>query len=56
MKVGDLVKWTHPSGPDVGIIMDCDTGGVFIMWSEDPAQEAYHPINLENLKVINESR
>jgi hypothetical protein len=56
VKVGDLVKWTHSSGPDVGVIMDCDVDGVFIMWSEDPAQEAYHPIDHDNIEVINEGR
>jgi len=36
--------------------MDCDAEGVFIMWSEDPTQEAYHPIGDANIEVINEIR
>ena len=56
MKVGDLVRWTHPSEPDVGIIMGIDHDEVEIMWSKHPGPWAYHFILDINLEVIHESR
>ena len=58
MKVGDLVKWRHPSETSIGLITEIkttiktDTDISFVCWS-DGDMEWYENIDLE---VINESR
>ena len=54
MKVGDLVRWRHPSETDVGIVgrIDSNDDTSFIYWS-DGDMDWYENIDLE---VINESR
>jgi hypothetical protein len=60
VKVGDLVKWGHPSASDYGLVAklgdDCFSGEVYIEWFETPAHSGYYPIEHELLEVISESR
>tara|TARA_A100001011_G_C13942501_1_gene687769 strand:- start:114 stop:290 length:177 start_codon:yes stop_codon:yes gene_type:complete len=55
MKVGDLVQWTHKSGPDNGIVTSIDhgAGGALIMWANENAI-AFHPLTEKHIKVVNE--
>ncbi len=63
MKVGDLVKWTHPHAKDTGIIIDIptDTTGwheneVLIHWFDNPQHSGLYPIDHELLEPLVESR
>ena len=61
MKVGDLVKWTHPHFPCFGIVRgdprDTWMGNeVDIFWfEEDKDTSGLYPIDHEFLELVNES-
>jgi len=60
MKVGDLVKWTHPHAKDIGIILDIDGDKygdqAIIHWFGSPEHSGLYPIEHELLELLNESR
>jgi len=60
VKVGDLVKWTHPHSKDIGVILDADSdkwgGQVIIHWFGNPDHSGLYPIDHELLELISESR
>lgn len=63
MKVGDLVKWTHPHAKDIGIVLNLseDTAGWYanqatIHWFGDPRHSGLYPIDHELLELASESR
>jgi len=61
MKVGDLVKWTHPEAPDIGIILKAGTadygcGGAHIYWFSKPEHSGTYPMVHDLLEMLSESR
>ena len=60
MKVGDLVKWTHPHAKDTGIILkmpeDRLRGDATIHWFGNPQHSGFYPIDHELLEPLSESR
>ena len=61
MKVGDLVKWTHPHAQDTGIILSfCNDGfedhHAVIHWFGKPEHSGLYPIDHELLEPLDESR
>ena len=63
MKVGDLVKWTHPQAKDTGIVIEVptDTTGwydneVSIYWFGKPEHSGFYPTDHELLELASESR
>ena len=61
MKVGDLVKWTHPHAIDLGLVLEIRDNtwmGVqaIIEWIGTPEYNGLYPVDHEHLEVINESR
>ena len=68
MKVGDLVRWTHPDFKDTGIIIelwdrsniveytDGTHDSVHIIWSKNPENSGPHPAHNEYLELISERR
>ena len=61
MKVGDLVRWTHPDSLGLGIIMPMPDGfdlpgGVYIAWIDEPRFNGPYPAVHKYLELINESR
>ena len=66
MKVGDLVKWTHPQSIDFGLVLqigedDTQTwinrdGEVLISWLGSPERSGFYPSSHELLEIISESR
>ena len=59
MKVGDLVKWTHPHAKDTGIILKMpETFGddAVIHWFGKPEHSGFYPIDHELLEPLDESR
>ena len=60
MKVGDLVKWTHPRALDIGIILEIDGDKygdqAVIQWFGKPDCSGLYPIDHELLEVLSEAR
>ena len=60
MKVGDLVKWTHPHAKDTGIILktpeDRLRDDAVIHWFGNPQHSGFYPIDHELLELLDESR
>ena len=60
MKVGDLVRWNHPSALDYGLVVEmggnCFAGEAFIQWVQQPAHSGYYPIEHELVEVVSERR
>ena len=62
MKVGDLVKWTHPHAKDIGIILDIPAnselycGQANIHWFGKPEHSGLYPLDHELLESLDESR
>ena len=66
MKVGDLVKWTHPQAVDFGLVLRLGedsqepwinrAGEVLISWMENPQHSGYYPADHELLEIASESR
>ena len=60
MKVGDLVKWTHPQAVDYGLVLKVAdptsflTGQVFIEWHAAPDHSGYYPSDHQLLELISE--
>lgn len=59
MKVGDLVKWTHPDAEDIGIIRALLPSGIFsdmdhalIHWFKDPDCSGPYPMDHHLLEVV----
>ena len=57
MKVGDLVRWTHPSAEDIGLVVDYSPCGseVLIEWTVEAEAYGYYPTKHENLEIIMEA-
>jgi hypothetical protein len=55
VKVGDLVRWTHRSGPDTGIVTEIQhgAGGCMIMWADENVV-AFHPLTEKHIEIVNE--
>ena len=63
MKVGDLVKWTHPESKDIGVVLRLpdDTTGWYcdqatIHWFGKPEHSGLYPVDHELLELLDESR
>jgi hypothetical protein len=62
MKVGDLVRWTHPPALDFGVVIAVekrweDAGlSAFVRWFGNPEYSGYYTINHDCLELVNESR
>ena len=65
MKVGDLVKWTHPKALDYGLVLALGEdrrpegywdGHILIEWHANPEHSGLYPADHELLELINESR
>jgi hypothetical protein len=59
MKVGDLVKWTHPHSEDTGIILKMPKtfdGEAIIHWFGNPEHSGLYPIGHALLEPLDESR
>jgi len=66
MKVGDLVKWTHPQSMDFGLVLQMGEdapspgfsrdGEVLISWVGTPAHSGFYPASHELLELVSESR
>ena len=60
MKVGDLVKWTHPKAPDIGIILQAgttyDACAAHIYWLGKPEHSGVYPMVHDLLEIFSESR
>ena len=58
MTVGDLVRWTHPDYPAVGIIIDIWRDEAHICWCEDDDTDGLYPLDHRYLEPVdlNESR
>lgn len=56
MKVGDLVKWTHPQYPSIGIIAKLlHNGDAYIYWIEDDDTDGIYPLDHKYLEIANEA-
>ena len=58
MKVGDLVKWTHPHARDVGVVLEIrpDTWmgcQAYVEWASEPRHSGLYPVDHELLVLIN---
>jgi len=57
MKVGDLVKWTHPQYPSIGIIVELHPPkDAHIYWSENDDTDGIYPLDHEHLEFLSEGR
>jgi len=58
MKVGDLVRWTHPHAvDDVGLVFAIANGNASIVWQvETECNGDCYSCNSEYLEVISEDR
>jgi len=60
MKIGDLVKWTHPDAKDTGIILEMDEGKwgdqAIIHWFGKPECSGLYPLDHELLELADEGR
>jgi len=60
MKVGDLVKWTHPQYPSLGIIIeliDLSCREANICWLDDEEDtDGIYPLNHKYLELVSEAR
>jgi hypothetical protein len=57
MKVGDLVKWTHPQYPSIGIIVELWLNNeAYIYWCEDDDTDGLYPLDHEHLEFLSEGR
>ena len=60
MKKGDIVRWTNPDAPDVGVVVDVVWHGacsalVHIMWTHPYEYSGLYPYNAKFLEVMDES-
>ena len=61
MKVGDLVKWTHPLAKDTGIILSFVNDGfkdhhAIIHWFGKPECSGMYLVDHELLELLDEGR
>ena len=56
MKVGDLVRWTHPDNLDVGIVIELDGDQASIVWQREPEYSGEYPIDNEHMELLSEDR
>ena len=61
MKVGDLVRWTHPHALDTGLILEVrgDTwmgAQAYIEWACVPDHSGLYPIEHEHLMLLESNR
>ena len=59
MKVGDLVKWTYPKFPSIGIIIELFSyrREANICWlDDDDDTDGIYPLNHKYLELLSESR
>ena len=60
MKVGDLVRWTHPHSKDIGIILkmpeEIYRGQAIVHWFGKPEHSGLYPLDHELLEFVDESR
>jgi len=57
MKVGDLVKWTHPQYPSIGIIVELfPPKDAYVYWGENDDTDGIYPLDHEHLEFLSEGR
>ena len=57
MKVGDLVKWTHPQNLTIGIIVELyPPKDAHICWCENDDTDGIYPLDHEHLEFLSEGR
>ena len=65
MKIGDLVKWSHPQAVDYGLVLEMGEdrlpkgywdGHVLIQWHRKPEHSGLYPAKHELLELVSESR
>ena len=57
MKVGDLVKWTHPQYPSIGVIVRLlPPKDAYIYWCENDGTDGIYALDHEHLEFLGESR
>ena len=64
IKIGSLVKWTHPQAIDFGLVLKmgeddpspgfCKHGKVLISWIGNPNHSGFYPVNHELLELVSE--
>jgi len=52
MKVGDLVRWTHPDGLDMGLVIRIEGKWAAIQWNREPQFGGMYPIKHRYLEII----
>ena len=57
MKVGDLVEWTHPQFPSLGIIIELlNRREANIFWLDDEEDtDGIYPLDHKYLEIVNEA-
>jgi len=56
-QIGDLVKWTHPQYPSIGIIVELyPPKDAHICWCENDDTDGIYPLDHEHLEFLSESR
>ena len=57
MKVGDLVKWTHPQYPSIGVIVRLlPPKDAYIYCCENDGTDGIYALNHEHLEFLSEGR
>ena len=56
MKIGDLVRWTHPESLDLGIIIELDGERATIVWQNEPQCNGSYPTYNEHMELLSEGR
>ena len=66
MKIGDLVKWTHPRAIDYGLVLEIGEdvpypgfsrdGEVLISWFANPEHSGFYQADHELLELASEGR
>ena len=54
MRAGDLVRWTHPSAPDVGLVLAIRVDAAMILWATESRGMplSYHPLHSKHLELV----
>ncbi len=61
MRKGDVVRWTNPDSPDIGVVVDVVWQGtcsalVHIMWTHPYEYSGLYPYNAKFLEVVEEDQ
>ena len=56
MKIGDLVRWTHPESLDTGIVTRLDGNTAYIAWQVEPQHNGGYTFPHKHLELLNEDR